>query len=171
MANKFNNNRNNSNSMQDLDRDIRDAEKEVAIKRALKRRKCYHSQVSGAHLIPISEYKGMSPKEKQKYTDTTYVCDNCDEIIETAFFSHEEVNNLFFNVRSMLNQIQMLTGAKLDDEDREELDAAFEKVNYLEALMGNFYNDMVRALSKQDNGGKGKKNSKGGIGISSGMMQ
>lgn len=168
MANKFNNN--NRSAMQDVDNEIREREKSLAIAKAMKRRKCYHSQVSGAHLIPIGQSK-LPDKEKAKYTDTTYVCDNCGEIIETGLFNQREVNNLFFNQRSMLNQIQMLAGAKLDDAEKEELDAAFDKVDYLEGLMGSFYNDMVQTLSKQDNGGKGKKNTKGGIGVTSGMMQ
>ena len=158
-------------SIKEADEQVRSAERQLAMARLMKKRRCYHNQVSGAHLNLVSESR-LPEREKAKYSDTTFICDNCGDIFESNAYSEREVEKLFFDLHSMLAQIQLITGAKMDEKDRAELEAAFDKADYLETLMGNFYLDMVKNMTKGNNrnGGK-KKTSKGGIGITSGMMR
>lgn len=157
-------------SIKEADEQVRSAERQLAAAKLAKKRKCFHNQTSGAHLIPISESR-LPEREKAKYTDTTYVCDNCGDIIETQIYTEEEVNKIFFSLHSMLGQIQLIAAAKFDERKKDELEAAFDKADYLEGLIGNFYNGMVKELSKGNKGGGKKKTSKGGIGVTSGMMR
>lgn len=169
MANKFESNNRSSNIMKEIEEEKRAKERELRQLTAKKQKRCWHNHISGARVIPIGQ-SDMADNKKARYSDTTYICDNCGTIFETTPFTQKEVRNMFFNLNSMLAQIQMLTGAKLTESELEELDDAFDKVEWLDSLMGTFYNDMIQQLSK-DGRGKPKKSSKGGIGINSGMMQ
>lgn len=170
MANKFNNN-GNASAMKEADDDVRAAKRALAAAELRKRRKCYHNQISEAKLIPIKDSKMIRSVDKAKYGDSVYVCDRCGEIIDIATYTREEVDDVFFKLHSMLAQIQVLAGAKLDNEDAEELAVAIDHADYLENLMGSFYSDMVESLTNKDKKGKKQGNNKGGIGVTSGMMQ
>lgn len=157
-------------SIKEADELVRSAERALTEARLRRRRRCFHNHISGAHLIPISESK-LSEREKQRYSDTCYICDNCGDIIETNAYSEEDIDKIFFGMHSMLGQIQLLNGAKFGDKEKAEMEAAFDKVDYLESLIGSFYTEMVKLMSKGNNKGGKKKTSKGGIGISSAMMK
>lgn len=162
---------NNKNlSIQEADDQVRSAERQLAEARIRKRRRCFHNHISNAHLIPIEESR-LPEREKQKYSKTTVVCDNCGDIFETNAFTEDEVDKLFFDLHSILAQIQLINGAKLTENQKAELESAFDKADYLEGIMGSFYAEMIKLMSKGEHKGGKKKTSKGGIGISSGMMR
>ena len=127
MANKF------ANDGGSFDQNIKKYEQALAAARAAKRTHCFHNGVSGAKLIPVSESK-LSHKDKERYSNTTYVCSECGEVIETAPFSPEDIRKMMFNQRSMLGQIRIVAGAKFDESDKKELDVAFESLDYLDNL-------------------------------------
>lgn len=160
----------NNRSMKEAEEQVRFAERQLAKAKLEKKRSCFHNQVSDAHLVPISESR-LPDREKQKYSDTTYICDNCGDIFEANAYDQRDIDRIFFDIHSALAQIQLLVGAKLDDQERAELEDAFEKADDLEKIIGNFYLEMVKLMSKGNNKGGKKKTSKGGIGISSGMMR
>ena len=89
------------------------------------------------------------------------------EIFDMELYSPEEVRDIMFRLRSMLNQIAVL--AELSDEDAEELREMREVVDNFETVLGSFYNSMVKSLSKKGNKNKNKGNNRsvGRIGISS----
>lgn len=170
MANKFNNG-GNASAMKAAEEEKRAAERALAAARHAMKRACYHNRISGAKLIPIKESNRISQREKDKYGDSVYICSQCGEILDIATYSRQEVEDVFFKLHSMLAQIQVLAGAKLESDDAEELASAIDRADYLENLMGSFYTDMVESLTNKDKNGKKQGSSKGGIGVTSGMMQ
>jgi hypothetical protein len=134
---------------------------------AQQRRNCDHS--GQGNIVPLNKYNGHVP-HKDCHTSSTVICTRCGEIFESETYKPSEVQNMFFMQRSMIQQIQLITGKRLTDAESETLVKAQETLDALIEPIGPFYNDMVKKLG-QDNKGKGgnKQNHKGGVGITSGM--
>lgn len=151
---------------------IKDLERDLVEENAKKRHACMHNPICHAHLVPIKQAKGLSSDKRSRYGDTVYVCSECGEIIDFTDYSKEDIRNMMFAARSALNQIQVAVGAKLDDNEKEEMSMAFTSLEYLDRVLSNFYLDMIRELKENRPGnGKKQKTQKGGIGLTASMMQ
>lgn len=125
-----------------------------------------HKDNNGPTLESLDTTK-IQIKDKNQYPPCTVICTECMEIFDMELYSPEEVRDIMFRLRSMLNQIAVL--AELSDEDAEELREMREVVDNFETVLGSFYNSMVKSLSKKGNKNKNKGNNRsvGRIGISS----
>lgn len=116
-----------------------------------------HKDNNGPTVESLSDTK-INVQDKHKYPSCSVICTECMEIFDLELYPPEKVESIFFELKSMLNQIAVF--AELGDDDQEELRDMREYVDSLQFGMGSFYNSMVRSLGK--NGGKGKHRNKGG---------
>lgn len=172
--------KNNNISIKEADEQVRRARKTLAMAEMCKRRNCYHNHLSGAKLILVGDSR-LPDREKSKYSDSTVMCvgDNrdrdggCGDIFESNLYTRKEVEQLFFSLHSMMCQIQLITGANFDEQERLEFEEIWECKDKLEGFLSVFYNEMGDAMVKDTGGHKGgkKKTSKGGFGVTSGMLR
>lgn len=173
MANKFTNTGNNPDLQALLDElSLEDISRLKIIKEATRRNNCHHTKLDGCELVPISQ-SDLPSNLKSKFSgDTVFVCggkNGCGAIIDMRVYDNKEINNGFFMFQSILNQMQVVLGAKLDDDEQKQLVDGFVYVSYLEKLVNNVYGEMKKM---NDNKGKGNKSKsgKGGIGLTQGML-
>lgn len=172
MSNKFSS---NSTDVQKLAKELTldDIMRLKAQKEAESRRTCHHTNVNKAQLIPIKD-ANLPRHIKQKYEgyDTVMVCGGeggCGEIIDMQLFTKSDIDNGFFMLRSILNQMQIVLGANFNDEDQSQIISGFTSLEYLEQIVDNVYGKMREMTEKKNNKNHTNKPNKGSIGVSSAM--
>lgn len=152
------------------DDDIAAARRQEREAKRGKQMDCDHN--TKEEVIKLSSYNSGSIQNRGWYPETCMICQHCGTIFNAETFDPKEVFNIFLNAQSLLQQIKFCTRAN-SNMDPEKLDSLNEMIAQLDNIRANvepFYNDMVKALSKQDDkGGKKQKPRTGHIGINAGL--
>lgn len=87
-------------------------------------------------------------------------------------FTPTKVKELFYDLESICYQISMLTGQRMDDKKKAELQSCHYSIIALRSSLEPYYNEMVKALEDRDNNKEQANRNRGigSIGINRGMF-
>ena len=126
--------------------------------------RCSHCDSRGPVLEVVRESK-ENIKNKDSYSDKSCICTDCKDIFDMTPFSRATINDAFYVLYSMANQIKIFD--KMNDEDYEKIVTVLETLDELNGSFAEYYLNMIKKLGKGGNNKNQNKqnNSKGRIGI------
>lgn len=131
------------------------------------KRECDHKPGPNGRIIPLRDANVSFPG-KDQMPETTVYCQSCGVAFESEAYMPDELQSGVYMFQSMLHQIKL--NAKLSEDDKENISSSFAALDQLTTVV-NYYNDMVKKMSKGGGGNKGGGGSnKGHMGMSRGLM-
>ena len=116
----------------------------------------------------LSDYSGIV-HNRQSYPDTAVIHPETEAIFDARVFNPKEVEEAFFRIESMCQQIKTFCPA-LNDNKKQELINCMDNLDALRNNLAPYYNSMVKALGNNDNKKQRSERQVGGIGITSAMF-
>jgi hypothetical protein len=153
---------NENQTVESLDKQISDLERNSRYLREKKKHKCEHKPKNGGALMPIRESK-FKFEGKDSLPNTTVICTACRTYFESESYTQEEVDAALFVLRSIIEQTKVFNNNS--QEDLEKIQRIYDAYDEMEDLANGYYRDMVNKLTS--NGGRkpARHSSKGGFGV------
>ena len=159
-----------SDVKQNTKKNISELERKLRVQKHEYRYQHDHKDPKGPTITPVKDASGYIAN-RHLYSDTTVICEECGEIFDMQSKSEDDFAEAVFTIKSMVNQMKILTNFNSDNGDavRESLAVILKFIDNIEMNFGPSYFKMIKQFSggNKNKNKNGNQRQKGHMGVSS----
>lgn len=158
---------NNQREVRNYENDIHSAIRNLTALKEKRKHECNHKACSQGKLIYLHDSNVNFPNKKEM-PKSTVVCTRCEKVFEEEYYEDEEVESGIYMLESMAEQVKFISN--LTKEDQDAIASYYDAIDTIKNF-SVYYSNMVKKLRNGNDNKKSKnRNTKGHMGINSGMF-